>query len=84
LEKEEIREAWISKLSSALPDGNLVTRLLGDLPSSLRQEWKQLIASAAGRNPRTPVGYFHELREKHSADWERATQSRPMTTETMK
>ena len=82
LEREEIREAWIGKLTAALPDGKRVTRLLVDLPDSLREEWKQLVTSAAGRNPRTPDEHFRDLLEKHSTDWERAAASRSLPTET--
>jgi hypothetical protein len=84
LGREEIREAWIGKLTAALPDGKRVTRLLVDLPDSLREEWRQLVTSAAGRNPRTPDGHFRELLEKHSTDWERAAENRSLPTERTK
>jgi hypothetical protein len=61
-----------------------VTRLLVDLPDSLREEWRQLVTSAAGRNPRTPDGHFREMLEKHSSDWERAAESRSLPTERTK
>lgn len=81
LKREEAREAWIRQLAEALPDGKHVTRLLSDLPDPLRQDWRQLVTSAAGRNPRTPDGYFHDMLQKHSSDWERAAIGTSLATE---
>lgn len=80
LQQDEVREAWIARLSKALPDGKKVARLLGDLPPSLREDRQQLLTSAAGRNPRTPPKYFRELQERYSDEWERAVQSTSPTT----
>ncbi|MDY7095742.1 MAG: hypothetical protein SX243_22435 [Acidobacteriota bacterium] len=81
LKREEVREVWIRQLAEALPDGRRLTRLLSDLPDPLRHDWKQLVTSAAGRNPRTPDGYFQKLLEKHSSDWERAAIGTSLATE---
>jgi len=74
LEREKEREFWIERLTQALPEWNRVTGLLGDLPEALRPQWKELLASAARRNPRTPEEYFGKLLDKHGATWERAAQ----------
>lgn len=79
LKREEIREEWIGKLTTALPDGKRVTLLLKDLPDQLRPEWRQLVTSAAGRNPRTPDGHFRELLEKHCPAWDQAARGRSIT-----
>ncbi len=80
LQQGEIREAWINRLTEALPEGNKVTRLLADLPTTLREDWQQLVQSAAGRNPRTPPKYFRELQERFGDEWERAVQLSSPTT----
>ena len=76
LEREEIRETWIRRLDAALPDGDRVTSLIADMPSSLRPEWLQLVTSAARRNPRTPERYFQgEMLPKYEQAWEAAASS---------
>jgi hypothetical protein len=75
LEHEKDREAWINRLVEALPDGKRVTALLSDLPASLCPQWKELVTSAAARNPRTPAEYFGKLFDEHGATWKRAVES---------
>lgn len=84
LEQDELRETWIRQITATLPDGRRVTGLLADLPSSLRQDWRQLVTSAAGRNPRTPDGHFQKLLHQHGADWEAAAQGNPPAKGTAK
>lgn len=74
LQREKEREFWIERLTQALPEGTRVTGLLGDLPEALRPQWKELLTSAARRNPRAPEEYFGRLLDKHGAAWERAAQ----------
>lgn len=73
LDRERVREAWIAAFEAALPDGDRVTSLIGDLPSSLRPDWRQLVTSAARRNPRTPERHFEgEMLAKYESAWEAA------------
>lgn len=76
LEREDVREGWIRQLTTALPDGELVESLLADLPAPLRSSWRDLVASAARRNPRTPPRKAQELLREYADRWEAAVQQR--------
>ena len=78
LEHGKEREVWIDRLADALPDWKRVAALLSDLPASLRPQWKELVTSAAGRNPRTPEEYFGKLLDQHGAAWEKARDVGPI------
>lgn len=76
LEREDVREGWIRQLTTALPDGDLVESLLADLPAPLRPFWRDLVASAARRNPRTPPRKAQELLQEYADRWEGAVEHR--------
>lgn len=69
LEHDHQREAWVEKISSALPDGEAVGGLIADLPSNLKPKWRELLDSAAKRNQRTPPKRLKALLDKHGDAW---------------
>ena len=69
VERGREREFWIGRFTQALPDGTVVVGLLADLPADLRGEWRELVASAAKRNPRTPPARFVQLLAEFEQMW---------------